>query len=152
MPGSRKYKQEAARQQTEKKTIQKASKKKETKWRQETVPYAPQIGKGKEEEAQKSEETKEAKEEEVALGFAKARRQLEAEETRRKRARGRRQRGEQQVEVVTVNSSGLPQIIAAVKYAATHKGSVAAVLCQEHHKREEAVADMQAATRAVRAA
>ena len=53
------------------------------------------------------------------------------------------------MEVVTINSSGLPQIIAAVKYAASHKGSIAAILCQEHHRREEGLADMQAATRAL---
>jgi hypothetical protein len=69
---------------------------------------------------------------------------------RKRRGRGRRQRsGEADtVSIWTFNSSGAPQLRAAVSHCRACRGDVpVAILCQEHHAGAEQLADLQAQVR-----
>ncbi len=66
---------------------------------------------------------------------------------RRKRPRGKRMRGgrgeeEWAVDIVHLNGSGAPQLIAALKSLGGDRGRTAALLVQEHHARGAALADL----------
>ena len=69
---------------------------------------------------------------------------------RKKRGKGRRQRAgaADTVSIWTFNSSGAPQLRAAVSHCRACKGDVpVAILCQEHHAGAEQLADLQAQVR-----
>ena len=65
----------------------------------------------------------------------------------RKSRRGRRQRGEKPFQVVTVNTSGYPQLQEALAVEGLAKRCDAAILCQEHHRRGEQLGDLQTMAR-----
>ncbi len=71
-----------------------------------------------------------------------------AERTYARRARGRRQRGVHEGEVWLLNSSGKPQLEAAIRCANEEGGKCIAILNQEHHQGKSNLADLQAAARA----
>ncbi len=64
-----------------------------------------------------------------------------------RRARGRRQRGVHEGEVWLLNSSGKPQLEAAIRCANGERGTCIAILNQEHHQTSANLADLQAAAR-----
>ncbi len=64
-----------------------------------------------------------------------------------RRARGRRQRGCHEGEVWSLNSSGKPQLEAAIRSATEMGGKCIAILNQEHHQGVGRLADLQAAAR-----
>ena len=70
----------------------------------------------------------------------------EAKRRPRKR-RGKRQRGSTMFEVMSLNTSGMPQLLDALTKRKSDKRGNVAVLSQEHHRRADNVADLRAAVR-----
>ena len=67
---------------------------------------------------------------------------------RKGRARGRRNKQDKQVEVWTFNSSGTPQLKAALAHARQQMSKPPVAICsQEHHATSERLPDLQAAAR-----
>ncbi len=75
-------------------------------------------------------------------------REPEAGKVYARRARGRRQRGNHEGEIWLLNSSGKPQLEAAVRAARETKGKCIAIMNQEHHQVPGRIADLQAAVKA----
>ena len=65
---------------------------------------------------------------------------------KRKKRRGKRQRGTNFSEIITINSSGFPQLRQLLEARGRTEGSVV-VLAQEHHRKEAQVLDVQAVAR-----
>ena len=107
-------------------------------------------GVGEEPQAKDKEEkvgTKGAPSEQEEFGGGLGVTAKEHEETgKKKKRRGKRQRGNNFSEVITVNSSGLPQLQELLEVKGKAKGAVV-VLAQEHHRRGAQVADLQASAR-----
>ena len=70
----------------------------------------------------------------------------EGQKFKPKKRRGKRQRGTNYSEVITINSSGFPQLQEMLQAKGRSRKTVV-VLAQEHHRKDVQVPDMQAAVR-----